>query len=75
MVLACDYRGGQSNPLFKVIIDGHGGESYNIGNPVPEISMIELVKKIKKILNHRYLRFLRIGALELMNYLMESATF
>ena len=39
--------------LFKVIIDGHGGESYNIGNPVPEISMIELVKKIKKILGEQ----------------------
>tara|TARA_Y100001936_G_scaffold75736_1_gene74296 strand:+ start:9443 stop:10495 length:1053 start_codon:yes stop_codon:yes gene_type:complete len=38
--------------LFKVIIDGKSGESYNIGNPDPEISMIELVKKIKRILEN-----------------------
>ena len=36
--------------LFKVIIDGQNGEAYNIGNPNPEISMIELVKKIRDIL-------------------------
>lgn len=36
--------------LFKVIIDGKNGEVYNIGNPNPEISMIELVERIKKVL-------------------------
>ena len=36
--------------LFKVIIDGQKGEAYNIGNPNPEISMIDLVQKIKKVL-------------------------
>lgn len=37
--------------LFNVILDGKNGEAYNIGNPNPEISMIELVQKIRKVLN------------------------
>lgn len=36
--------------LFKVVIDGHDGEVYNIGNPNPEISMIELATMVKKVL-------------------------
>lgn len=37
--------------LFKVIIDGKNGEVYNIGNPNPEISMIDLVKTIRNVSN------------------------
>ena len=36
--------------LFKVILNGHSGEVYNIGNPIPEVSMLELVHRIKKVL-------------------------
>ena len=39
--------------LFNVILDGKKGEVYNIGNPNPEISMIELVHKIRKVLNEK----------------------
>lgn len=34
--------------LFQVILSGIPGETYNIGNPNPEVSVIELVKKISE---------------------------
>ena len=36
--------------FFKVILGGTSGEVYNIGNPEPEISVIELFEIIQKIL-------------------------
>ena len=38
--------------LFKAILKGISGEIYNIGNPKPEISVIELVDLIAKVLGH-----------------------
>ena len=35
--------------FLKVILNGISGEAYNIGNPEPEISMIELVEIMKKV--------------------------
>jgi UDP-glucuronate decarboxylase len=35
--------------FFKVFLRGVPGEAYNIGNPKPEISMIELAEAFKKI--------------------------
>ncbi len=35
--------------FLRVILKGVPGEAYNIGNPNPEISMIELVKRIEEI--------------------------
>ncbi len=35
--------------FLRVILRGIPGDTYNIGNPFPEISMIDLVKRIKKI--------------------------
>ncbi len=37
--------------FFLVIMNGVSGEAYNIGNPNPEISMLDLVKRIKKVSN------------------------
>ena len=39
--------------FFKILIKGRSGEAYNIGNPKPEISMIELHKLSEKILNKK----------------------
>ncbi len=36
--------------FFRTIIRGVPGEAYNIGNPEPEISMLELVRRIEKVL-------------------------
>ncbi len=36
--------------FIRVILSGISGEAYNIGNPNPEISVIELIKKIELIL-------------------------
>ena len=35
--------------FFLVILKGVPGEAYNIGNPQPEITMLDLVKRIEKI--------------------------
>jgi UDP-glucuronate decarboxylase len=35
--------------FFLVFLKGVPGEAYNIGNPKPEISMIDLVKALKKV--------------------------
>ena len=37
--------------FIRVIMNGVSGEAYNIGNPNPEISVIELIKKIELILD------------------------
>ncbi len=37
------------NGFLRVIINGLSGESYNIGNPNPEISMLDLVQRLQKI--------------------------
>ena len=35
--------------FLQVVLKGVAGEAYNIGNPEPEISMLELVKRIQKV--------------------------
>ncbi len=39
--------------FIRVVLNGVPGESYNIGNPNPEISVIELIKKMERILNKK----------------------
>ena len=34
----------------KVLLDGTPGHAYNIGNPVPEVSMLDLVAAIERVL-------------------------
>ena len=36
--------------FMKVALRGVAGEAYNIGNPKPEISMLDLVKSIESVL-------------------------
>ena len=36
--------------FLKVLLHGEAGEPYNIGNPAPEISMLDLVKRIAKVM-------------------------
>lgn len=38
------------NGFLRVLTKGVAGEPYNIGNPTPEISMLDLVKTIEKVL-------------------------
>ena len=40
---------------IKVLINGRNGESYNIGNDKPEISVVDLAKTITKIANELFL--------------------
>jgi len=37
--------------FLLVVLKGVAGEAYNIGNPKPEISMVELVERIEKVLD------------------------
>ncbi len=39
--------------FLLVVLRGVPGEPYNIGNPTPEISMLELVHRIEKVLRHK----------------------
>ena len=39
--------------FLRVIAKGKPGETYNIGNSKPEISMLDLVKKLEKIYNKK----------------------
>ena len=39
--------------FIRVILNGVPGESYNIGNPNPEISVIELLEKMEFILGKK----------------------
>ncbi len=36
--------------FIKVLVRGTAGEAYNIGNPTPELSMLELVKRTEGVL-------------------------
>ena len=38
--------------FLLVILKGIPGEAYNIGNPKPEISMIDLIGIIERVLKH-----------------------
>ena len=38
--------------FLQVVLKGVAGEAYNIGNPKPEISMLDLVRRIEKISPH-----------------------
>ncbi len=37
--------------FLKVLLSGTNGQAYNIGNPVPEVSMLELAKTLEQVLN------------------------
>jgi UDP-glucuronate decarboxylase len=39
--------------FLKVLVHGVPGEPYNIGNPKPEISMLELAKEIETVLDRK----------------------
>ena len=39
--------------FLQVIAKGVPGEAYNIGNPLPEISMLDLVKTLEKVIGKR----------------------
>ncbi len=39
--------------FIRVVLNGVPGEAYNIGNPNPEISVIELLEKMSDILNKK----------------------
>ncbi len=39
--------------FMQVVLKGVAGEAYNIGNPEPEISMLDLVKRIEKVASGR----------------------
>ena len=39
--------------FIRVILNGVPGEAYNIGNPEPELSVIELIEKIEQILGKK----------------------
>ncbi len=41
------------NGFLRVLVKGAPGEPYNIGNPKPEISMLELVKSIEEVLGKK----------------------
>ena len=44
------YVSDAMNGFLRVIAGGVPGEAYNIGNPEPEISMVDLVARIEKVL-------------------------
>ncbi|MBI3324813.1 MAG: NAD-dependent epimerase/dehydratase family protein [Candidatus Omnitrophica bacterium] len=37
--------------FLKALLNGSPGQAYNIGNPVPEISMVELARTLGRVLN------------------------
>ena len=37
--------------ILKALLDGQNGNVYNIGNPKPELSMIELAEKVSSLFN------------------------
>jgi len=39
--------------FMLVVMKGVPGEAYNIGNPTPEISMVELVRRIEQVLGRK----------------------
>lgn len=42
--------------FVQVLLHGRAGEAYNIGNPEPEISMLELVDRIEAVLGRKVAR-------------------
>ncbi len=38
--------------FLLVVLKGVPGEAYNIGNPTPEIAMVDLVRRIESVLGH-----------------------
>ena len=40
--------------FLKVLVNGAPGEPYNIGNPKPEISVLQLVEEIESALNRKF---------------------
>jgi UDP-glucuronate decarboxylase len=43
--------------FLRVLLDGVPGEPYNIGNPKPEISMLELVEKVREVRGYPKIEF------------------
>ena len=43
--------------FLRVLLDGVPGEPYNIGNPKPEISMIDLVDKVREATNDKSIQY------------------
>ncbi|MGH9195414.1 MAG: NAD-dependent epimerase/dehydratase family protein, partial [Acidimicrobiia bacterium] len=39
--------------FFLTLVGGRGAEPYNIGNPKPEISVVELIEVIEKVLDRK----------------------
>ena len=39
--------------FLKVLLDGSPAQAYNIGNPTPEVSMLDLVKTLERVMGHR----------------------
>ena len=37
--------------MLKILVNGNNSDVYNVGNPNPEISMIDLAKKVREITN------------------------
>jgi len=38
------------NGFVRVLLNGRGGEAYNIGNPNPEVSMVQLYEHVQSVL-------------------------
>lgn len=39
--------------FLKVLLDGTPGQAYNIGNPTPEVSMLQLVAVVERVLKRK----------------------
>lgn len=42
------------NGFFRVLISGEKGQAYNIGNPTPEVSMIELAEHVRAVVKNKF---------------------
>ncbi len=51
------YISDAMNGFIRVMLKGNRGEPYNIGNSNPELSVKDLVKKLKKILPQKKINF------------------
>ncbi len=47
------YASDALNGFLRILCKGVPGETYNIGNPKPEISMVELVERVQKALGRK----------------------
>ncbi len=45
------------NGFLRVLLKGGRGEPYNIGNSNPELSVLNLVKKLEEIYSHKHIRY------------------